>query len=467
MIYYLEFKKYITNELNTYIDKFIKYKKYVKNNNITYSDNLFLFIDTKIDLIRWQLKQFIDINWFNNEILFRTLLQDVSLLNIELDYRSASYQESVYSNTFNLDNFSLTDVNYNRYSSKYIKKIEDYLLELYNTNNDYWCLVTSSWMAAYSVIEWLLLRNLYNLNDEIFVPNYIYFESFEQLNNLEKIWINITYWKNDFYSEDAILKYVNANNPRFIFLDSIQNTSDIKIIDIEYILWNLNDNYNKDINIIIDITMSWLDINFKEYKKLNLIIYWSASKYLFNGLDIWMMWFVFLNRKYYDLAERQRRNIWAILYDFQALTFPLLWKDFYNYRLSEITKDASYFYNYFSNDKSFLKNYTIFYWKDKLSNLWKTFYWSIITINFKDSLLRNKVEYKKLINDLIIYANDNNVPLIEWVSFWFSITRISASDVMSKWEPPFLRISIWPNYYNKVKELCIIFKKVLNGYFIN
>lgn len=465
MEYYIYYKKYLEKELDDFLLNFWEYKKYIKSNNIIFSDNILLFLDNKIDLIRWQLNNFNKESWFKNETLFRLLLQEVSLLQIELDYRSASYQESLYSNTFNLDNFSKKDVNYNRYSSKYIKKLESYLLDLYWLNN-FSCLVTSSWMSAYSVVEWYILRKSYNKWDNIFIPSYIYFESFEQLSNLEKAWLNIIYWKDNNYNEDWILNFIYTEKPRYVFLDAILNISDIKISNIEYILESLNNNYIWDLTIIIDITMSWIENNFGKYNNLDIVIYWSWSKYLFNGLDTSMMWFIFFRSDLYDKFERQRRNMWAILYDFQALQFPLLWKDFYKNRLDSITKDVKYFYNYLNNNKEIIRNYNIFYWWEKLLNKWKDyFWWSIVTINFKEYSLRNKFEYKKIIDSLIIEAKNQNVALIEWVSFWFSITRVSASDVMSKWEPPFLRVSIWPNYYNDIVSLSKIFEKVLSNYF--
>ncbi len=464
MLYFEYFQNYLLKELIICEKQYLEFKKYIKENNIIFSDELLLLVEKKIELCKNDIDSFRLENGFKNEILFRTLLQEISLIKTEFDWRSAAYQNSLHTNTYNLFNLDKKDVNYNRYGSKYILKIEEYLLELYNIPSHYRCLVTSSWMSAYSLIEWVLLRKLYHSNDTIYIPWYIYFESYEQISKLKSLWLKIMTWDSNSFNEEWILNYIYTNQPKFVFLDSVLNTSDSKVIDLDYIFSRLNNNYKKEIFIVTDLTMSWIDCTFTKYNNLNILMYGSASKYLFNWLDISMMWFVFVNKNFYEYAERQRRNIWAILYDFQACCYPRIWTTFFNDRLEAINQDVILFFNSLRNNNKINDKYKICYAWEKLFKIWKSFWWSIITISFIDDNLKNKENYSNLIDLLIKEAQKMETPLIEWVSFWFSITRISASDVMSKWEPPFLRVSIWPRYYNKIESIIEIFTKILINY---
>lgn len=449
-----EVKIYLKSLIKTIFGYLDDYEKYVINSDIPYNYSIITqwkeqvsFLDKTIDSL--------DTFDYKNEVTIRYVLSQLSSIYSSFSWRSNSYSEAINSNSFQLELLNTNRVNYSRYDHYFLDQVENYIKNLYSIPDDYQCFVTSSGMSAFdTVLHYLIwLGKLSN----IYVPRYIYFESLQQIKNYTD-WSGsvIQIWSSNI-NEDEIIEYILKHKPKTVFLDPRTNTAFIKELNIPYILNKIEDINEYKPTFIIDVSMIGTDIEFCYKQNIEIITYMSWSKYLWFGFDISMMGVVICKKEIWNAINIIRRNTGWVLYENSCLLFPMFGKNIYLSRLDSLEKTAIWLYQALSTDEFIKTFFELSYPKESKYK----FRWAIVTINFIDKNMRKKELYSEIIDSLIRLWKEEWVPIVHWVSFWFSTTRVSASDVMSWEEDVFLRVSCWISEYYDLSKLSYIFKKSL------
>ncbi len=450
----------IRNKLDSFKAKFNEYLDYCNKKWIYIDNSSIEKINSIVDIIeKWLQKNnkiILNINNvidYNREITkylqdYRSFLHLIMIIEIMLDYRSASYEQSIDSMFFSLDSQDSPNVNYNRYESKYILNLENQLSDILWINNEKNSLiVTSSWMAAFNLIENYLVKYILSQWDTILVPNYIYFESEEQIKKL--YWINFVKW--DTYDTNEIITLILKNKPKVVFLDPMTNTLELNMIDIKTIIEKISRKIDYKISFVIDWTMvSWAinPFNFNINSNIDIFYYESCSKYLQLWLDMSMWWLVVTNIDYKNHFIRLRRNVWWIMYDTSVHMFPIFSRKEHILRMKRFSRNWLLVANLINNDKKLIWKVKAIFPLEKSHNANTIaekyeFIWWVITFKFNNVFLNQRDILNAVIDRIIKKSKDRWISITKWVSFWFSLPRISAAAAMNELEPPFLRLSVW------------------------
>lgn len=449
----LEIQTYLLTLSESIEDLLDEYSEYSKQKDISIDLSLFSSFKRELLEIKDRIRSLKVFDFFS-EMSIRYCLSRLASIYWSFSWRSSSYSEELHSNVFQISLLDESKVNYSRYEHSFLNGIESYISTLYNLPKTHGCIITNSWMSAFDItIQYLLWK--WKLAT-IFIPSYIYFESHQQIKNIiHSTGSKIKEWKN--MTEDDIIEYIISNNPDVVFLDPRTNTGIIRELDIEYIFSQLS-HENISSKFVVDATMIGTDISFSyRYPSLDTIVYLSGSKYLWFWLDMNMMGVVLFNNKEKETLTLIRRNTGSILYEQASIMFPRFWIDTYLQRLKSLEKSATELYLNLIWDQKIVEKYIVSYPNDSHYD----FRWAIVTINFREKRLRTKENYKKLIDILLSHASTSKYPLVHGVSFWFSTTRVSASDVMSHEEDVFLRVSCGIQEFYENKPLSLLFKQSL------
>jgi threonine dehydratase len=448
--------KRIINNIEEHLSEYIKYCKVEKLNPDKSAVELIQeFIKTSKKNLQDKLPELsakLDIKKYNNLITqnlqkYRALLHSIMSASMVLDWRSASYNQSLDTMFFGLDTQRNPGVNYNRYESNQLTFVEKMLAKVLGLNQEKTMLLaTSSGMAAYNLIESYLIRYVLKPNDIILIPHYIYFETDEQISKIFSL--NIV--RADTHDTEEIIKLIAKNKPRIVFLDQLTNTVELRITDVETIIRKVAENKTtEDIYFIIDGSMISGEINpstISDNPHIKILYYDSCSKYLQLGLDIGMGGLIVAPTELSPTFERLRRNIGAIMYDSVANIFPIYSHETHKKRMRRFTRNAVIIGEKFNNDVELSKYINIHFPLLKNHPDYKTAtnfdsLGGLITFSFKDQNLNQRESLNSLIEIVLIVAKEHGVSLTKGVSFGFSIPRISAASAMAENTPPFLRLS--------------------------
>lgn len=405
---------------------------------------------------------------------YRSLLHVMSSASIILDWRSPSYDQSIDAMFFSLDSQKSHAINYNRYRSTSVTKLEEHLSSIFsleNENSKYNLLMTSSGMAAYNLIESYLLRYILRQDDLVFLPHYIYFEVYEQISRLPMIKI----MKQNIYDTTNICEFILKNQPRVVFLDPITNTSDLRMINVKEIIKKLEkQKLTHQIYIVIDGSMvsgEMLPLPKIKNGNIKILYYESCSKYLQLGLDISMGGFVVVPVEISKTISRLRTNTGTILYDNVASVFPVCERGVYRDRIKRFSRNALLIGKVIEDDKSLSKKVRIHYpllkthpdhilaQKCDMSGGLLTFTFNILPLNQRDSL-------NKFIDIALSISKRRGVSLVKGLSFGFSLPRIFASSAQPENNDalPYLRLSVGDRSYQETMLLASILLEALKTY---
>lgn len=437
------------------MSKYIEdYRKYATECHIPYNFSILDNQEQQLSFLEETTNKLAEF-CYRDEITIRYILSQLSSIFSTFSWRSNSYDEAIHSNSFQPELLSTKKVNYSRYDHFFLDKIESYIKNLYSIPDNYECLVTSSGMSAFDItLQYLIWRNkLWT----IYIPRYIYFESYQQIRNFALgAGLDIQNGGSEI-TEDGIIEHIIKYQPSVIFLDPRTNTAYIKELNIKYIFEQIKERLWYSPIFVVDVSMIGIDIDFCYQDNFEVITYMSWSKYLSFGLDMSMMGMVICKKSVWKTISLLRRNTGAMLYENSCLLFPIFWKKTYLSRLDSLEETAISLYQELTSDE-IIKTFFELSYPEKSGYKFKG---AIVTINFKDKNMRRKELYSEIIDSLIRLWKEEWVPIVHWVSFWFSTTRVSASDVMSWEEDVFLRVSCWVREYYNLPKLSYIFKKSL------
>lgn len=336
-------------------------------------------------------------------------------------------------------------VNYERYENQSVKRVERQLLNVLNFNEDAQEIsVTSSGMAAFTLIESFLVRDRLQPGDTILLAPYIYFESSEQLTSLPFVRVE---WARG-YGVDDIVADVLRYRPRCIFVDQVANTAQQRMIDLAGLFQRLRAVVTERTTVVVDGTMTAAALSadlLASDSKLEILYYESCSKYLQFGLDAGMAGFVAFPKELYPRFERLRRNAGLILYRHSAELFPRYSRSLIVKRMGRICHNAHRLATLLHTDRRVQAAGRI--WHPGLpdhpdaplaNRLPRAS--GFATFLFHDAARNTREELNAAIDDILIHARQSGIQLTKGASFGFSAPRVSAADAMVDGEPPYLRI---------------------------
>jgi len=387
---------------------------------------------------------------------YRTLLHEVLGASLILDWRSASYGQSLDTMFFHVDSQNNPGVNYNRYESNQLAIVEKTLAEILNINLEQEALfATSSGMAAYNLIESYLVRYVLNVGDKIYRPHYIYFETEEQITKLP----NVSIIRTETHSTHEIATRIIAEQPRVVFLDPMTNTAELRMTNIEAVLRVVAKHIsNNDLYVVIDGTMLSGQLNISSLAmispRIKILYYDSCSKYLQLGLDIAMGGLVVIPLELQAFFDRLRRNTGTIMYDVAANIFPIYDRSVHQARMARFTRNAHIVGTLIESDKELqeqllpkfpnLPTHQDYQLAQQFESIG-----GIITFSFTDPYLNQRDSLNSFIEIALVTAKKYGVSLTKGVSFGFSIPRISAATAMAENSPLFLRLSVGDRSYDE------------------
>ncbi|MGY0236061.1 pyridoxal-phosphate dependent enzyme [Longispora urticae] len=379
------------------------------------------------------------------EVILRYGLATLSYVRGAMEWCSPSYAQSRAVQFFDTGAQDSPGVNYERYEHASCHGIETQLLEVLGLAPDQRGLsVTSSGMAAYSLIEAFLLRARLRPGDTVLLAPYIYFEAAEQLTALPSVRIAHA----PGYSVEEILAGVREHRPRCLFVDPVANTAQQRMIDIPRLLAELRSVVTHRTTVVIDGTMvsgALPDAALASDDLVEVLYYESCSKYLQLGLDAGMAGLVAYPVRLRPHFERLRRNLGAILYRHHAQLFPRFDRAFFQRRMRRISANALYVAETLHADERVRELGQVCYpglgdHPDLAIARTLPYAGGCVTFSFHEAGRNHRDELEPLIDHMLATARRSHLHLTKGVSFGFSVPRVSAASSMAETEPPFLRL---------------------------
>lgn len=379
------------------------------------------------------------------ELNIRTASQLIAAASTALEWCSPSYSQALAPQFFDVSSQESKDVNYERYGYSDCSRIEEQLLRILQVPPDrYTVTVTSSGMAAYSLIEAFLLRHRLLQNAAVLLSPYIYFEAAEQLTSLKGLRVvNSTSYASHELAEQATLL-----DAAVIFADPLANHTAQRMVDVWDLLSRI-DSTNSDTTLVVDGSM--LPAAFASalcnFRRSDQILYYeSCSKYLQYGQDMSMAGVVVHAVELKPVMDRLRRNLGAILTRHGSRLFPNYEPLQFFDRVRRIETGATTLATILS------ENPTVYGQTDVIHpslarhpdfDLGKRIgrVGGCITFRLHKPGNNQRGLLEVLIDHILTCARREGVGLVKGVSFGFSIPRIAATSAMAENDPPFLRLA--------------------------
>jgi cystathionine gamma-synthase len=180
-------------------------------------------------------------------------------------------------------------------------------------------LLTSSGMAAYSLIEAFLLRHVLRPADCIVLDPGIYFETRQQLQSLPFLDVKVACGS----GRNSILEAIAAHRPSVVFVDPLTISSELRAIDLPRLLDTADSVCQRLTWFVVDGTL--LSGGFDPFtrrsplSRARVLYYESGCKYMQFGLDLGSAGAVVVETGLGEQFERLRRGIGATASDTSLL----------------------------------------------------------------------------------------------------------------------------------------------------
>jgi cystathionine beta-lyase/cystathionine gamma-synthase len=403
------------------------------------------------------------------ETVLRFGLATVAHVRGALEWCSPSYAQSRTVQFFDTGVQDSPTVNYERYESISVQRVESQLLEVLDLPADrYAVTATSSGMAAYSLLEAFLLRARLQPGDTVLRAPYIYFEADEQLSALPFIRCERT----SGYGTEEIVADVLRYRPRCLLIDPLANTAQQRLIDVPAVLDRLRAEATGPLTVVIDGTMVSAvlpaEVLTGDDSEVEVLYYESCSKYLQLGLDAGMAGLVVHPVELRTHFDRLRRNTGSILYRHYAELFPQYDRAHFLRRMRRIGDNARRLAVLLEADPRVRELGTVYYpgtdGHPDIEIARKFPYaGGCVTYLYQEPGRNHYDELEPLLDRMLAEAELRGVHLTKGVSFGFSTPRVSAAASMAETEPPFLRIYAGDRDSEQVDVLAEIVANALAG----
>ncbi|MBO9998592.1 MAG: PLP-dependent transferase [Cyanobacteria bacterium SID2] len=361
-----------------------------------------------------------------------------------LEWSSASYSQSVVPHFFDVRKQEGSIVNYDRWESFAIANLEEELSELYQLNERWSLILTSSGMAAYATIHNYLTRYL-SYGDEVLIPVPIYHEAESLLAAVSGIQIVTPGTVN----VEEILTSIRSTT-KVICLTPITNDESLRFIDVNALMEKLN-SIDREILVVFDGTMSGGLIRPEQFVDLNshvkLLYFESGNKYQ-QFEDTAMKGIIIVPQALKQEFTSIRREIGTILYDWAACCLPQsISIEELKLKMGRFARNALTIGNRVNNDVDLQNFCTVNYPLDPSHPDFTTArkYFSaqlggVVTLSFTSQEFYDREKLDRLINRLIDRCQSRRIPFCKGDSYGFSIPRIHIGG--SKTDKPFLRLCV-------------------------
>lgn len=295
-----------------------------------------------------QLSIFILTPWQMEE-RYRALIQLQSLLGSFFERASPAYDQSKTVWWFDPAYHLSEGLNYDRYGASDVKESEGRLLRALALGNEKLplkLLLTSSGVAAFTVLQQFLMSKVLIAGDTIVTSPYLYFECFEHLRQVSHVKV-IT---SETFDAENIIATAEKHNAKAIYLDPMANTIGLETTDIRRFAQLVEGREGwADRFLIIDGTLisggmavyDW----FNSPSHPKVLYYESAHKYIQMGMDIVMLGLIVYPDVYHDTIGLIRQVTGTTLYSRQANVLPPIDYDIHQSRMNWLTANAEKLYH--------------------------------------------------------------------------------------------------------------------------
>lgn len=372
---------------------------------------------------------------------YRAILHLILSASLVLDRCSPAYNQSLDATFFEVNQTRIPTHKNTLYSrnrtSHLLVALENQIREVLGfADKDCCFLVTSSAMAAYTLIERYLIQHVLKPGDLILSPpNGIYIEARCELEGLKPLY-RVEYLST--YDSKEIVRIIEEKKPKVVFLDAIEAAATMRVIDVEVVIKAIAaKERNEDIFFVIDGTLISGELNpFKWINgnpQVHIFYYTSLTKYLQLGFDLVMAGFLAADVSLREILERTRARTGAAPYEFVINIFPGYTPDIFKKRMQRISRNALLVSRHITKDPALSSKVSVYYPGLESHPDFKTaekheFIGGLLFLVFKDHRLNNHEALNEFIDDVFLpLAKRYGVSAAKSDSFGFTIPRFFSS----------------------------------------
>ena len=378
---------------------------------------------------------------------YRALVQLQSFVGSFYERASPAYDQSKTVWWFDPSYHQSDGLNYDRYGAADVREREAELLQALALGNERLplkLLLTSSGVAAFTVLQQFVMSKVVTAGDTIVISPYLYFECFDQLRLLNHVQVVNA----DSFAAEDIVAAAEKHNAKAIYLDPMANTIGLETTDIRRFsqLTSGREGWS-DRYLIIDGTLvsggmpvyDWFD----GPQHPTILYYESAHKYIQMGMDIVMCGLLVYPEPLHETLGLIRQVTGTTLYSRQANVLPPIDLQVHQSRMHRLTTNAEKLYHLLDRQSSISAlgafNFTV---------NWRKMGWShggnVVTIRLLGGGEHmNKRPSLDMFTSLVLRAaEEENVGMTKGGGLGFSVTRIWPSTPFIHNEDPYMRISV-------------------------
>lgn len=365
-----------------------------------------------------------------------------------LEWCSPSTAQSCAVQFFDVGAQNSPELNYARYETSAVESLERHVADVLGVPaGTHTVSATSSGIAAYTLIEAVLLRHRLRPGDAVLIAPTVHYEAVEQL-------VALPYFhtvRSQAHRIEDLLGDVRRHRPRCVFVDPQANNARQRMIDVPELIRELPSVTSDPITVVIDGTMlscGLSPIDVPDDSPLEVIYYESGSKHLQLGLDMTMAGFVVHPTASRDQFHRQRRSTGSVLDPSAADRFPRYPSHTHRSRMQRIGHNASRAARLLHEDPRVSEVGQVFHpalpdHPDREVAATLPYPDGCLTFLFHQRERNSREELNALFERILANARTLGVQLAKGASFGFSVPRLQAAeDTCSDVGSPYLRLSV-------------------------
>ncbi|KAL6704176.1 hypothetical protein ACN47E_008736 [Coniothyrium glycines] len=374
---------------------------------------------------------------------YRALIQMQSFLGSFFERASPAYDQSKTVWWFDPAYHQSDGLNYDRYGAPDVRESEARLLKalaLGDAKLPLKLLLTSSGVAAFTVLQQFLMSKVLQSGDTIVTSPYLYFECFEHLRQVSHVRVVAS----STFDAGDIIATAEKHNAKVVYLDPMANTIALETTDIRRFaqLLSVREGW-ADRYLVIDGTLisggmavyDW----FNEPNHPKVLYYESAHKYIQMGMDIVMLGLIVYPQQFHDTIGLIRQVTGTTLYSRQANVLPPIDYNIHQSRMYWLTTNAERLYSLLEKRGSTVAEFNF-------PIHWRKMGWShggnVVTIRLLGEGMNKRPSLDAFTNLVLRAAEEENIGMTKGGGLGFSVTRIWPSTPFIRDEDPYMRISV-------------------------
>jgi cystathionine gamma-synthase len=364
-----------------------------------------------------------------------------------LEWCASSYAQAHATQFFDARAQGSQDMNYDRNGTQAsVRRVERQLLDVLDLSSEEFGLsVTSSGMAAFTLVESFLVRDRLRPGDVVVVAPYVYYEGWQQLGALPFIRLE----QASGYGVEDIVSDVLTHRPRCLFVDPVANNSRQRMVDLPALFRRLREVVTERLTVVVDGTMVGGALPaalLAGDDKLEIIYNESCTKYLQLGMDATQAGLVVYPVELAERFDELRRNGGAVLYRNNAELFPRYDRALLRRRMRRICGNAERLAHLLRDDprvSAVAETYHPALADHPDVRIARSLPYAsgVITFLYHDNDRNDRVLLDSVIDDMIRHATESGVQLTKGVSFGYSVPRLWVQEITDD-DPWFLRLNV-------------------------